>query len=371
MSCSFNWGFHCPALSLGVPLSCSGFHCPACSFIGGSIVLLLHWGFHCVLGGSTVAALFDVCNLKDGLNVGEACASVASSAGFTISRKEGLEAPSLDGDAESCGVHLPPLQGGGEGGGGRGDRSCDNTRLPSISAKYIRGNHIASHSVTRQSMSANMEDHADTASTLFPTDTALCNVNAESTGSSTNTASHEANLQGDSAFSQLEQVDYSEDEDSDETDDVTTSSDDDKEEDEDEVTKIHKPNIPDLQSVKDLSWPTILQYVRDSQTMASQYFSLQNKEEVEKRSMEAKAMAEQTECSVSSPEERPDAAAGGSEGYMGDHMMAGSVAEDMDGSLACHFCGKILPRRSLLAESQDVESIKEKVPQLHHFFLVS
>lgn len=308
--------------------------------------------------------MFDVC--KDGLNVGEACASVASSAGFTISRKEeglGLEAPSLDGDAEPCGVHLPPLQGGGGGGGGRGDRSCDNTRLPSISAKYIRGN----HSVTRRSMSANIEDHA----ALLPTDTASHDVNAESTDPSTNTASHEANLQGDSAFSQLEQVDYSEDEDSDETDDVTTSSDDDKEkenEDEDEVTKMHKPNIPDLQSVKDLSWPTILQYVRDSQTMASQYFSLQNKEEVEKRSMEAKAMAEQTECSVSSPEERPDAAAGGSEGYMGDHMMAGSVAGDMDGSLACHFCGKILPRRSLLAESQDVESIREKVPQLHHFF---
>ena len=165
-----------------------------------------------------------------------------------------------------------------------------------------------------------------------------------------------------SVFHQLEQADYSEEEEevSDETEPDSASSQEEEEGGTDDEIEDEPPKIPALQSVSDLPWPAVLHYVRESESKANQYFSLGNKDEVERRNKEAKAMLGQDSAT------RQDTATG--QALMGEREgvapaeEAGELASHKeDGSMFCHFCGKRLPRRSLLAETQDIDSMKEKV----------
>lgn len=163
---------------------------------------------------------------------------------------------------------------------------------------------------------------------------------------------------------QLEQMNYSEDDDESDSDETSSSDDDnqdDEERDDDMSLTNHNLKIPDLQSAKSLPWPSILQYVRESETMAGQYFSLQNKEAVERRNVKAQAMMGQKEEEEVPLLERTSVGT-----LAGDECTTvnpvGPVAlEESDVVSACHFCGKKLPRRSLLAETKNVESIREQV----------
>lgn len=161
-----------------------------------------------------------------------------------------------------------------------------------------------------------------------------------------------------SVFDQLEQIDYSEPEESaTESDDVTSSEDDgeDKKSDADDDIIPKKANIPDLEPAILLSWPTILQYVKESESRMNQYFSLDNKEAVETRTKEAKEMLY-----------RNTGDTGTSQSPDGNSLTSRKSKEESsetarDGSSLCQFCGRKLPRRSLLAESQDIEKMKEQV----------
>lgn len=154
-----------------------------------------------------------------------------------------------------------------------------------------------------------------------------------------------------SIFHQLEQMNYSDDSESDQSE-AETSSDEEETDSEDREPPI-KPNIPDLQSVAELSWPTILQYVRDSQSMASRYFSLQNKEAVDRRTEEAKALLNQDEQDPSVHFEDLDPS-----------IERGPLSPPENPSepiVTCHFCGKKMPRRSLLEDTKNIEKIQEQV----------
>lgn len=146
-----------------------------------------------------------------------------------------------------------------------------------------------------------------------------------------------------SIFNQLEQIDYS----GEQGDSEGESSDECDNNNEDRIDEVaaEKANTPDLHFVTQLSWPTILQYVKESESKMNQYFSLENKETVETRAREAKAML------------RDDVV--NSAGSCGDDE--GSTGTERDGSSCCHFCGRKLPWRSLLADSQDIEKMKEQV----------
>ena len=165
-----------------------------------------------------------------------------------------------------------------------------------------------------------------------------------------------------SILDKLEQMDYSEQEESVESDDAATSSESDNEneersDDDDDETPKSKPKIPDLGPVSQLPWPTILQYVKESESQINQYFSLNNKEAVDARTEEAKEMLHETsnEDTDAPLDWRP------LEGHEGVNEGSEVDEAERDGSSFCHFCGRRLPRSSLLADSQDIASMKEQV----------
>lgn len=162
-------------------------------------------------------------------------------------------------------------------------------------------------------------------------------------------------------FRHLEQVDYSDDENDVESSDEEASSggeNSDTSNDENEPDET-PPNIPDLRSLADLSWPAILRYIRDSESMASQYFSLQNKEIVDRRMAGAKALLNQE---IDSDQDR--VSSGLSEEELNSRVEGKPETmqtTEEDGIQKCHFCGKDLPRRSLLDDTRDVDKIQEQV----------
>ena len=195
-------------------------------------------------------------------------------------------------------------------------------------------------------------------------------------------ANSEASDEPRSIFRDLEKTEYSEEEeeeseesdcamptDSDKEDDSSTASDEEEESDGAASTlRGEEPMLPALESAAKLSWPVILQYVKESESAAAQYFSLENKEAVRRRVQGAKAVLptshEDGQCGQS---EEVDAGSSGRESdetrpeIVTEPISKGKDAVDDTESQSCHFCGKQLQRRSLLADARDIDKIREEV----------
>ena len=130
-----------------------------------------------------------------------------------------------------------------------------------------------------------------------------------------------------SIFDKLEQGNYSEQETSEESDSETSSDDTNKNEDSDtEPLPEAPPFLYDLESASKLSWPTILHYVMESESKHTQYFSLDNKETVERRLEDVKTLMPSSRDGEA-PEETDK----------GNQLAA---KNERDGSSFCHFCGR-------------------------------
>ncbi len=280
-------------------------------------------------------------------------------------RSRNVTFPSLPPDREddtlSHNVTLPPIS-------VKELASCpEYTDLHSVKVNKEDSNaNITSHEVIPPTVSVNTNANTALHEVISPTvsvnredsnaDTALHEVNKEDAITSDGNEVTPALL-----FQQLEQADYSDQEESDQLDNTTSSGDDTQEESDAEHEMIpDKSNLPlALESITKLPWPTILQYVRESTSAANQYFSLDNKSVVERRTQEARTMVDQNE-------------EGEGVGELGEDEGGGSLELKRDGSLFCHFCGRKLPRRNLLAETKDIEKMKEQVQYIKdaicHYF---
>ena len=135
---------------------------------------------------------------------------------------------------------------------------------------------------------------------------------------------------------QLQEIDFP-------TSDQESSSSSDEDEDDREENAIGKlQKFPYLQ-VSDLPLPAILQYLRESESLASEYFSLQNKHSVD---MNARK-----------------------EGGVDKEDRGKQIAKDPEvevslitGSDVCEFCGQQSPRQSLLSSTTEQQ---EKVSSLN------
>lgn len=202
----------------------------------------------------------------------------------------------------------------------------DGITLPSIPAK----DNIALHGVSKPE---------DVPSTPLPS---IVNDNHQNANST-----HQLSI-----LQNLEQTICSESEESGKDSSDESSSDEERNEDSDSSTESAKPpNLPDLQGVTELSLPTILHYMRESESMASRYFSLQNRAEVDRRTKEAKlGTCHENEEHISNEAKNQEERDG-----------EASTRVEEDSEVVCHFCGKNLPRRTLLADSHDIDKIKEEV----------
>ena len=100
--------------------------------------------------------------------------------------------------------------------------------------------------------------------------------------------------------------------------------------------------FPDLQ-VSDLPWPAILQYLRESESLASEYFSLQNKHSVDVTAHKQGGVVDK-EDSDKQIAKYPEV----------------EVSLIPSSSDVCEFCGQKSPRQSLLGsitEEQEVSSL--------------
>ncbi len=239
--------------------------------------------------------------------------------------------------------------------------------------------HDASHSVTLPQISRNLNiashDVTHTAS-----ESTGCKdqdgITLPAISGNANTASHDvatksengessANANQLSIFQQLEQTICSEDEEGGSgSSNETSSGEEDGEtaEDSDDSAEMAKqPSMPDLEGVTALPLPAILHYMKESESMASKYFSLQNRAEVDRRKEEAKLRTclgddeENSTLGMTTCHNKDD-----SNGYREEIDGKASKVEE-DSVLVCHFCGKNLPRRTLLADTQDINKIKEEV----------
>ena len=153
----------------------------------------------------------------------------------------------------------------------------------------------------------------------------------------------------------MEQIDYSRHESS---EGLASSSDDEEggssdDSDEDGTKQI----FPALQCMTELSWPAILQYVRESETMAGDYFSMKNREVIDQRIMAAKGMFKRNESlSLTVQKSNEDKDHTEDEDHTKEELV--SCTED---KFTCDFCGNRLPRISLLLASQNTDDLKEKV----------
>lgn len=129
----------------------------------------------------------------------------------------------------------------------------------------------------------------------------------------------------------------------------------DQEDGEGEEEQDQPPVFSGLQSASSLPWPEILRYIRESETLGGQYFSLRNREAVNRRSEEA------TRTVTRNPHEEVSVSV--RESTSTDGVKDGSETEtDVHDGFFCHFCGKALPRISLLTNYRDnLENIEEKV----------
>ncbi len=172
---------------------------------------------------------------------------------------------------------------------------------------------------------------------------------------------HDQNIHLPNIFSQLEQMDYSEEgEGSDVTDgDLSTSEEEESGSDEEDSLTDEKPFLPELGLATSLTWPAILQYAKESESMASSYFSLQNSEEVERRIVQARAMVGQDQAPSSSSEK--SAEEDGREDLVPVREERISTDDSKD-LCQCEFCGKMVPRMSLMPDAlRDIENMKEEV----------
>ncbi len=97
--------------------------------------------------------------------------------------------------------------------------------------------------------------------------------------------------------------------------------------------------LPDLSSPQ-LPWPAILQYLRESESLATQYFSLENMVEVAERRPREGAM----------PTAREDKKGASTEGGGGGDVRAIGLLLPQGGA-TCEFCGQITPKCNLLSHT--------------------
>lgn len=222
--------------------------------------------------------------------------------------------------------------------------SHGSVTLPPIKT-HTGGNIKEAETVSFSSSPSYQDDHegvSDVTQSLIPADPPV-----------DSNQSH--NIASLSLFRQLEQADYSASEEEEEEMSGSDTSALSQEEDggTDDEIEDEPPKIPDLQFVSELPWPAVLRYVRESESAANQYFSLGNKDKVERRNKEARAM-----FAGKNTKEGPAPA------VMAEDVAVVEESHKEDGSMFCHFCGKRLPRRSLLAETQDIDNMKEQVIKL-------
>ena len=122
----------------------------------------------------------------------------------------------------------------------------------------------------------------------------------------------------------------------------SSSSDENDDDDGEENTNGKLYKFPDLQ-VSDLPWPAILQYLRESESLASEYFSLQNKHSVDVTAHKERGVDE--EDSDKQTAKYPEV----------------ELSLLPSSSDVCEFCGQKSPRRSLLSsiteEQEEVSSL--------------
>ena len=246
-------------------------------------------------------------------------------------------------------------------------------QLPLITES--RGDHAASHGVTDNTAQQESKSKDKDAIRLPPI---LANKTAPSKEeavtshnaihpSTVDTNSHESSTNSKDAnelslLQELERANLSEDEGSESNvnDDLSdrTSSDEScsSSSDDDDDGSAKQSKMPNLQGLSVLPLPAILHYMRESESMASRYFSLQNRAEVKRRSEEAK-LGLGANC-----DDGQDTGSAETQGRNHQDETDGRPKDaEEDSSISCHFCGKKLPRRTLLADVQDIDKIKEEV----------
>ena len=123
----------------------------------------------------------------------------------------------------------------------------------------------------------------------------------------------------------------------------SSSDEDEGEDDGEENTNGKLRKFPDLQ-VSDLPWPAILQYLRESESLASEYFSLQNKHSVDVTAHKQEVVVDK-EDSDKQIAKCPEV----------------EVSLIPSSSDVCEFCGQKSPRQSLLGsiteEQEEVSSL--------------
>ena len=121
-------------------------------------------------------------------------------------------------------------------------------------------------------------------------------------------------------------------------------------------TEVSAPSL----KLDNLPWPTILQYVRESESLASEYFSIDNKEAVESRMAQNKKLLHQPKSDTSRGDSSRKHKPGShikEEGEL-DSSSESTVnsTEKEEGSEKCHicdFCGQNSPEVSLLQLAED------------------
>jgi hypothetical protein len=261
---------------------------------------------------------------------------------YAVEKRDEVEQPCSDPDSS---LTLPPILANKDGGSST-RRTSHTVTFPFLSPENSSPLHKDNPST------AIVEEDSNANTTLH--DVTLPGLVENRYGCDIENSSHSVTKEDTvdaptSIFDRLEQIEYSEQEDSDtESDDITASGEDDSEEGSDDSDDTNL-NIPDLEPVTKLSWPTILQYVKESESQINKYFSLDNKDVVDARTEQAKEMLQNTK----------EATFTGNFLKQSAEMEVGAL--EKDGSSFCHFCGRKLPRRSLLDESQDIEKLQEQV----------
>ena len=139
-----------------------------------------------------------------------------------------------------------------------------------------------------------------------------------------------------------------------------SSSNDEEEEGRDTSEKIGtEVSAPSLK-LDNLPWPTILQYVRESESLASEYFSIDNKEAVESRMAQNKKLLHQPKSDTSrgdsSRKHKPGSHIKEEEELDSSSESTVNSMEKEEGSEKCHicdFCGQNSPEVSLLQLAED------------------
>ena len=250
--------------------------------------------------------------------------------------------------------------------------------------KFQNTTHLPSIADGPSSFTTNHHDDPSSAQSKSP-DLQYADRKASEDGVRQNESQSRSETTEASVFHQLEQANYSDSETSDQSDGDTSDEEENSEPNsDDDVEPASKPNLPDLGPLSDLPWSSIIRYVYDSESMVSRYFSLQNKETVDKRTADAKAlMNQETDASENGREKNTQHSV-----IEGSTAIEGSVAGDLidgcgsegtgteggegeDSREKCHFCGKVMPRRSLLEDTENIEKIKEQVKYcMLHYSLI-